>query len=50
MTDARLPPVIEWRCPKCHGLLMKVRLAPGTWIQVKCSRCNHLAERQMPRE
>lgn len=47
--EPQLHPVIEWRCPRCNSLLMKVRLAPGVWIQIKCRRCNHLTERQMKR-
>lgn len=41
----RLAPLVEWRCPHCRNLLLKVRLVPGTWIQVKCPKCRKIVER-----
>lgn len=35
-----------WRCPKCGTILAKLRLAPGSVIEVKCARCNTLTVRE----
>lgn len=29
-----------WRCPKCNRILAKLRLTPGSQIEVKCRSCN----------
>ena len=44
------PPATELRCKRCNRLLMKARLMPGTWVQVKCPKCDHLQELQVKRE
>lgn len=29
-----------WRCPKCGRILAKLRLGPGSTLEVKCHSCN----------
>jgi phage FluMu protein Com len=36
-----------WRCPKCGGKLAKLALAPGSTLEIKCSRCNTLASKHV---
>ncbi len=40
------PRLGEWRCPKCGALLAKVRLSPGSVVEVKCPRCAALVTRE----
>jgi len=35
-TDAKL---VEFRCVKCHKLLFKALLTPGSQVEVICTRC-----------
>lgn len=34
----------EWRCPKCRKLLARLRLAPGSVVEIKCGKCNTIAK------
>jgi phage FluMu protein Com len=41
-----IPPPIRldaWRCPRCNTILAKMRLTPGSVIEIKCPRCNAMA-------
>ncbi len=33
-----------FRCPRCNALLAKLRLTPGSVVEVKCPRCNTLVK------
>jgi len=38
------PPLIAWRCPKCSTMLARLRLSPGSVVEIKCYRCNALVK------
>lgn len=38
--------LVEWRCPNCGALFMKLKLGPGSMIEVKCRTCNTVAVRE----
>ena len=42
----RAPVLTVWRCPSCGTILAKVKLAPGSVIEVKCYRCNQFAVKE----
>lgn len=29
----------EWRCPHCDALLARLRLMPGSVVEIRCWRC-----------
>lgn len=31
--------LVTWRCPECGNILARHRLAPGSYLEVKC-KCN----------
>lgn len=33
-------PMETWRCAQCGRILAKLRLGPGSTIEVKCKSCN----------
>lgn len=35
-----------WRCPRCSRILAKLRLAPGSQVEVKCGSCNAFSTRE----
>ena len=36
----------EWRCPQCRHILAKMRLGPGSIIEIKCD-CNAYNTREV---
>jgi phage FluMu protein Com len=36
-----------WRCPRCSRILAKVRLEPGSEVEVKCGSCNSFSTREV---
>ena len=44
-TQQPAPYLETWRCRSCNRILAKVRLGPGSHIEIKCSSCNRYAER-----
>jgi hypothetical protein len=37
-----------WRCPGCTRILAKLRLSPGSVVEVKCHSCGALITRETP--
>ncbi len=33
-----------FRCPRCNALLAKLRLTPGSVVEIKCGRCSTLVK------
>lgn len=38
--------LVPWRCPSCGGLLARMRLSPGSVVEIKCARCGVLAAKE----
>lgn len=43
-TSVLLNPLTIWRCPKCGTMLAKLRLTPGSLVEIKCAKCNTLVK------
>jgi ribosomal protein S27E len=39
-------PLEAWRCPSCGRVLMKLALAPGSIVEIKCHSCKAFAVRE----
>jgi len=39
-----------WNCPRCGHVLAKLKLTPGSVVQVRCKRCNTFSEKEMVEE
>lgn len=39
-----------WRCPACSRILAKLRLAPGSVVEVKCKSCGAFSTREAPEQ
>lgn len=35
-----------WRCPHCSRILAKLKLGPGSQIEIKCSSCSRFSTRE----
>jgi phage FluMu protein Com len=42
------PPLEVWRCFGCSRILAKLRLAPGSVVEVKCRSCSRLSTLETP--
>jgi phage FluMu protein Com len=38
------PDLDTWRCPRCGTVLAKLRLAPGSFVELKCKRCGSFSQ------
>lgn len=39
-----------WHCPRCGTILGKLRLAPGSLVELKCKRCGAFSQREQVEE
>lgn len=37
-----------WRCPACSRILAKLRLGPGSVVEIKCKSCSAFSVREAP--
>lgn len=40
------PDLEPWKCPSCGRMLAKIRLAPGSVIEIQCKSCKAFAIRE----
>lgn len=36
-----------WRCYKCGRIIAKVRLAVGSYVQIRCAHCGTYSDREV---
>ncbi len=41
---ALLADLRPFRCPRCDTLLARIRLTPGSVVEIKCGRCKALVK------
>ena len=42
----RVPVLTVWRCPSCGRILAKLKLVPGSIVEIKCGSCNAYAVKE----